>query len=180
MREKKCVRRGIFQDDQEINQRSRHRGYRRDFTWVCIEIRAEMQKKIRISEEYVVYKSTLHISYKRRAITKAQSGQKLTTTKSPIYLSVQKSHRNISISIWQLCANKDGDKKIRKVSSRRQGNETQRTKKFDDGFKQDLTKMEKWSEQQYSIQLSWSPSAHTPRNIKNLFWKHLALKNIRA
>ena len=57
-------------------------------------------KKIRNSEEYVeIYKSTWHISYKRGAITKAQSGQKLTTTKSPIYLSVQKSHRNISISI---------------------------------------------------------------------------------
>ena len=40
--------------------------------------------------------------------------------------------------------------------------------------------MERWSEQQYSIQLSWSSSAHTPRNIKNLFWKHLALKIIRA
>ena len=73
------MRRGNFQDDQEINQRSRYRGYRRDFTRVCIEIRAEMQKKIRNSEEYVeIYKSTWHISYKRGAITKAQSGQKLT------------------------------------------------------------------------------------------------------
>ena len=29
---KEHVRRGNFQDDQEINQRSRYRGYRRDFT----------------------------------------------------------------------------------------------------------------------------------------------------
>ena len=53
-------------------------------------------EKIRISEEYVVYKRTLHISYQRGAITKAQWGQKLTTTKSAIYFSVQKSHRNIN------------------------------------------------------------------------------------
>ena len=75
-----------------------------------------------------------------------------------------------------MCANKDGDKKIRKVSSRRQGNETQRTKKFDDGFKQDLTKMERWSEQQYSIRLSWSFSTHTPGNKEISFGNILQRK----
>ena len=45
---KEHVRRGNFQDDQDINQRSRYRGYRRDFTLVCIKKRAEMQKKIEI------------------------------------------------------------------------------------------------------------------------------------
>ena len=45
---KEHVRRGNFQDDQEINQRSRYRGYRRDFTLVCMEKRAEMQKKLEI------------------------------------------------------------------------------------------------------------------------------------
>ena len=49
-----------------------------------------MQKKIRISEEYVqIYKCTLHISYKKGgAITKAQSGQKL-TKKSNLFVSIE-------------------------------------------------------------------------------------------
>ena len=48
-----------------------------------------MQKKIRNSEEYVeIYKSTWHISYKRGAITKAQSGQKL-TKKSNLFFSIE-------------------------------------------------------------------------------------------
>ena len=39
----------------------------------------------------------------------------------------------------------------------------------------------KWKDgRSNNIQLSWSSSAHTPRNIKNIFWKHLALKILRA
>ena len=46
-------------------------------------------KKIRNSEEYVeIYKSTWQISYKRGAITKAQSGQKL-TKKYNLFVSIE-------------------------------------------------------------------------------------------
>ena len=46
-------------------------------------------KKFRNSEEYVeIYKSTWHISYKRGAITKAQSGQKL-TKKYNLFVSIE-------------------------------------------------------------------------------------------
>ena len=66
-----------------------------------------------------------------------------------------------------MCANKDGDKKIRKVSSRRQGNETQRTKKFDDGFKQDLTK---WKDgRSNNIQFDYPDTPHTRLEIRKSF-----------
>ena len=58
--------------------------------------------------------------------------------------------------IWWVLTNKGRRQKHSKVSSLRQANETQRTKKFDDRFKQDLTKMYKWMERRNSIQSSQS------------------------
>ena len=73
----------------------------------------------------------------------------------------------IFMPVWCNRQTRGGDKKIRKVSSRRQANETRRTKKFDDKFKQDLTKMNKWMERRSSIQSFWS--SQTNWNLENLW-----------